>query len=294
MFRVLTWLCIELNLQQWMVRCEELQQYIASNGQLPSRSSAFSMVKQLGEWLRTQKQNYKQKTQIMKDHSIRTHWDAFMKQHPHLFLTHKHQWRVTLEHLQQYIAEHDQLPSEFAPESTVEQLGEWVSIQTQNYGRYTNVMKDQDIRALWEAFMRDYPRLFLANADHGLSERLLTNAQHWMVRFEDLKRYIAFHGCLPSRCTTANSLSTWVLSQKQNYKQKSRSMKDRAIRTHWEAFVNHHPHLFISNEQQWIGRLEDLQQYIAAHGRFPSQHSSDPAAKQLGTLTLSLSPQPQP
>ena len=65
--------------QKWMEKLEQLQQYITTNDSLPSEKSKDPTEKQLGQWVCTQKNNYKKQKEIMMDPSIRCQWKTSLR-----------------------------------------------------------------------------------------------------------------------------------------------------------------------------------------------------------------------
>ena len=55
------------------------------------------------------------------------------------------------------------------------------------------------------------------------------------------------------------------------------------IYNQWTQLMTKHPLLFQTREVQWMGTLEQLQQYIDAKNSLPPNNSKDPTEKQLAT-----------
>ncbi len=157
--------------QQWVARLDTLKQYIASEKRLPSLGSKDEIEKQLGNWVSKQKINYRFEMETMKIQDIRAQWEIMISQYSELFLTSSQQWMVTFVNLQRYIAATNHLPLSSSKDPKVKQLASWVSKQKQNYKNQTEIMKNQNIVALWEDFLHRYPQLFL------------TSEQQWMIMF---------------------------------------------------------------------------------------------------------------
>jgi hypothetical protein len=71
--------------QQWMATLNHLEQYIASNDQVLAEHSHKMTLEELATWLSNQKRYYDEKTDNMKDQTIRAQWETFMSDHSDLF-----------------------------------------------------------------------------------------------------------------------------------------------------------------------------------------------------------------
>jgi hypothetical protein len=71
------------NEEQWYDTLEKIKLYIETNNKLPS--STDKDIKQLGKWVSTQKNNYKNQEYIMKDENIRKEWEEFVSKYSHIF-----------------------------------------------------------------------------------------------------------------------------------------------------------------------------------------------------------------
>jgi hypothetical protein len=167
-----------------------------------------------------------------------------------VFTTDNSRWMVTLDNLRQYITSNDKLPSRKSTDPTVKQLGQWVTVHKRSYKDYmdqtrrtvhkSNYYKhymDQTRRTSWEALVNRYSHLFL------------TNQQQWIIKLNDLKQYLAANYQLPSQHSkdpTVRQLGLWIKTQKKSYKKEIFIMRDQAIRTHWEAFMNHYPQFLLT------------------------------------------------
>jgi hypothetical protein len=290
------------NVQQWVKTLDLVKRYIASNSQLPDVASKEPETKQLGQWVLGQRRDYKKQTDMMKEQTIRAYWENFMNQWPEWFLVNEIQWMKTLAELKKYIQSRGKLPSHHSKETKEGYLGRWVCNQQNNYKKVTRIMKNKVIRKRWEVFMNHYPRMFLSND------------QQWLETLNDLKRYVASNGRLPSQHSkdaTTRFLGQWIITQKVKYKKHTFIMKNPAIRALWEAFLaenvphtvsseqlsvdtqtvssrwdafrNDNPLLFmyISNEQQWMVTLDCLRQYIAANNQLPDPDAVNPSIQRL-------------
>ena len=263
----------QTNEDQWLETLEELYIYITTHESLPSQKSKDPTVKQLGQWVSQQKNNYKKQINSMKDQMIQNKWGQLINQYPRLFQTSDQQWIEKIEQVHEYITVHKSLPSEYSKDPAVKTLALWVSTQKQNYKKKIKTMKDPMIRNRWETLMTQYPIFFI------------TKEQQRMETLHELQQFITMNDSLPSEKSKdpmVKQLGSWVSNQKQNYKKQIKSMKDKTFRTQWETLMNNYPRLFQTNEDQWMKKLDELQQFITMNDSLPSESSNDPIVKQLG------------
>jgi hypothetical protein len=66
------------NEEQWKMTLIDNKKYIDTNEKRPSRYDKDKNIKSMGYWLSNQQKNYKKKTKIMKNESIRKEWESFV------------------------------------------------------------------------------------------------------------------------------------------------------------------------------------------------------------------------
>jgi len=69
---------IKNNNEIWLNNLKLVEKYIIENNKIPLNTDKNKEIKQLGMWLSTQKQNYKNNEYIMKDENIRKQWETFI------------------------------------------------------------------------------------------------------------------------------------------------------------------------------------------------------------------------
>jgi predicted phosphohydrolase len=148
------------NEEQWYDTLEKIKLYIETNNKLPSSTDKNKDIKQLGIWVSTQKNNYKNQEYIMKDENIRKEWEEFVSKYSILFMSNEEQWYDTLEKIKLYIETNNKLPSKRDKNKDIKQLGMWVSNQKTTYKNQEQIMKDENIRKEWEEFVSKYSHIF--------------------------------------------------------------------------------------------------------------------------------------
>jgi HJR/Mrr/RecB family endonuclease len=69
------------NVELWKQTLEQLKKYIDENNKTPSTYDKNIVIKQLGTWISTQKQNYDKKRYIMQDKTIYDIWTKFINKY---------------------------------------------------------------------------------------------------------------------------------------------------------------------------------------------------------------------
>jgi hypothetical protein len=73
------------NEEIWFENKNKVEEYIEQLNKLPSQHSKDTNIKSLGQWISTQKNNYKKIEQIMNNEEIRKEWEAFIEKYHRLF-----------------------------------------------------------------------------------------------------------------------------------------------------------------------------------------------------------------
>ena len=132
---------------QWYLRRCELSAYIDTNGRVPINKT------KLGQWLQTQKQNYKKQENIMENTEIRKSWEEMLEKYPCLTIDLVAQWYLKRDELSAYIDANGRAPPTKTP------LGQWLQKQKQNYKKQEYIMSNPEIRKSWEDNIKKYPCL---------------------------------------------------------------------------------------------------------------------------------------
>jgi len=252
----------------WEDKLQEVKDYIDEHGNLPPRSSKNTEIRFLGEWIHTQKQNYKNKTHIMSNPEIRDQWEEFItsEKYRDKLMSNEEKWQYNLQQVKDYIDEHGNLPLRSGETKEIRFLGVWINTQKYNYKNKTKIMSNSDIRDQWEEFITSdkYKKYFISNEEI------------WEDTFQEVKDYIDQHGKLPpqgSKNKEIRSLGKWISHQKENYKNKTHIMSNPEIRDQWEEFTtsDNYKKYFMSNEEKWQKNLQKVKDYIDKHGNLPPE-----------------------
>jgi hypothetical protein len=139
-------------------------------------------------------------------------------------------------------------------------------------------MKNENIRNKWYEFINDekYKKYFISDEDN------------WNYKLEQVKIYIDENEKKPSysdKNDKVKKLSKWLSHQVTNYKKNQRIMKNENIRNKWYEFINDEKYkkYFISNEDNWNYKLEQVKTYIDENEKRPSSSNKNEQIKILGS-----------
>ena len=183
-------------------------------------------------------------------------------------------WEEKLATVEEYIREYGRLPTKHDKDKGKSSLAYWIDNQKHIYIYIKQIMKDEDIRKLWEDFINKYPELFKSNKEI------------WIEKKNQLEDYIQTNNKLPWQTDKDNGdrlLAKWKTHQIQNYYKRVHNMKDEDIRKLWEDVVNKYPELFKSNKEIWIEKKNQLEDYIQANNKLPNKRNNDNYISSLGS-----------
>jgi hypothetical protein len=137
----------------WQEKLEMVKQYIDENGKRPSKHDKDKEIKQLGYWIGTQQQNYKKKTEIMKEDKIYTEWTNFTNEY---LLSNEESWYNNLNKVKEYIDKNKKKPSKHVKDKEIKLLGSWIGTQQAYYKNKKDIMKEDKIYTEWTNFTNEY------------------------------------------------------------------------------------------------------------------------------------------
>jgi hypothetical protein len=81
----------------------------------------------------------------------------------HIFNQNEESWNGILERVTQYIEKNDKRPARSDKCKDIQQLGNWIKCQQQNYNNKNNNMSDPNICNKWKEFVDKYKKHFMTN-----------------------------------------------------------------------------------------------------------------------------------
>ena len=182
-------------------------------------------------------------------------------------------WNEKLIKLENYIIENEKLPSTTDKDKNIKKIGKWLLRQKEYYRYNKYIMRNQEIKKLWDNFIEKYKEYFKSDIEK------------WKENLNKIKNYIIENGKLPSQHNkdkNIRSLALWVKTyQKPIYKNNKGIMKNKEIRKQWNEFNEKYSYLFKSDIEKWKENLNKLENYIIENEKLPLQPEKDKNIKYL-------------
>ena len=257
----------------WMNRLEDVKKYIDENSKRPSSKDKNKIIKSLGCWIGNQVKNYKDIKQIMKTKDIYNKWTEFIKKYKIYFYSNEELWIYNLKQVEEYIIKNNKRPSTRNEDNNIKYLGLWCCHQQSIYEKNKYIMKNENIKKLWEEFIKKYKIYFQSNK------------KKWNYNLKQVEEYIIKNNKRPSTHDENNNivkLGAFINTQQYNYNKNIWLMKETHIRKKWEDFIKKYKIYFQSNEELWIYNLKQVEEYIIKNNKRPSTRNEDNNIKYLG------------
>ena len=148
------------NKEVWKDKLNKIKDYIKENGKLPSRENKNDDIRKLFSWIVYQKMNYKYNKEIMKNEEIKKEWKDFINNYQELLKNNKEIWNDNLNKIEDYIKENGKLPVKSNKNTDIKKLATWIISQKRQYNNNSFIMKDRQIRIIWENFTEKYKEYF--------------------------------------------------------------------------------------------------------------------------------------
>ncbi len=235
-----------------MIRLEEVIQYIDKNNKRPSVCN--TITKKLGIWISTQIANYKNKLKLMKHENIYNMWSNFINdpKYRKYFMSNNNLWFEKLDEVIDFMNSNNARPTKYDGNIKNKQMANWISHQLDNYKNKKELMKTEEIYNAWTEFVNNlkYKKYFQTNEDL------------WHETIKQVMNYIDKNNKRPSEDEA--ELTRWIYTQITNHKNKKKIMQNDNIYNKWNEFINNpkYKKYFLSNEDEWCERLNEVIDYI--------------------------------
>jgi superfamily II DNA or RNA helicase len=253
---------------QWHKTHKQVCEYMDVNKKRPNSYYKNPEIKSIGTWTTTQITHYKKG--IMKDPEIRKVWEETLQKYDEYLCDATEQWHKTHKQVCEYMDTNHKRPSQVDEET--KSLGIWISNQRANYKKGSYIMKDPEIRKVWEDTLQKY------------DEYLCDATEQWHINHKELCRYMDTNHKRPSKHDQnpeTKSLGNWISTQITNYKKGD--MKDPEIRKVWEETLQKYDEYLCDATEHWHINHKEVCQYMDTNHKRPSQHDQNPETKKLAS-----------
>lgn len=135
------------------------------------------------------------------------------------------------------------------------------------------MLKYENILKIWQQFNNEYKKY------------LLTNEETWYDNLNKLKSYIDENKKRPP-CHSKNKdiefLSSFIMTQRKNYKAKTQIMSDKNIYDEWTKFEDDYSDALKDVDEKWYDNLNELDIFLEKYKKRPNKRSIDTNEKKLG------------
>jgi superfamily II DNA or RNA helicase len=246
----------------WMKSLDKIKEFISKNKKRPSIKSQNAEEVQCARWFSNQQQYYKNETTQIKNDTRYNLWVQFLEEYKEYFATVEEIWHNQFKKLKTFIDVNKKCPSNSAKNIEEKRIAQWLSDQKKYYKKNERCYKNESIHITWSQFLEEYKEYFVSIDEI------------WNNRFENLKTFIDINKKLPSaksKNIDEKFIGEWLNSQKKNYKTKSGSIISEERCAIWEQFLEEYKEYFVSIDENWSNRFENLKAFIDINNKIPSQ-----------------------
>ena len=247
-------------IDMWPQRFEELKAFMNKNERRPSKKKD---EKQLNKWLSHQITNYKNKKMREERYQL---WTQFLEEYKEYVISNDELWLKNFEKLKKFINNNQRRPSTISKNTEEKRLGQWSS---QQHKHYKNKEMSEERYQLWTQFLEEYKKY------------CISNDEIWFQNFEELKEFINENNKRPSdksKKIEEKQLGGWINNQQKNYNKKEMSEERYQL---WTQFLKEYEKHFLTDDEKWLHKFEDLKSFINKNNKRPLQSSKNIEEKQL-------------
>ena len=215
----------------WFIYLEKVKKYIDDNNKRPSSQDKNEDIKKLGVWLTSQTNNYKNNTNLVSIDKLKPAWEQFINddKYKKYFVSNDDAWLLNLQNVKNFIDKYNKRPSQLDKNKENRYLGHWLVTQSTNYDNKEDIMKNDNIRKIWEDFKKSNYKEYMMNFE-----------ELWYFNLDKVKQFIKINKKKPALTDNEDGqkLANWISTQKRNYKFKINIMSNNDIVKSWEEFIN--------------------------------------------------------
>ena len=218
--------------EKWILKLDKVKNFINEKNNCPSRYSNDEYEKELGYWISSQKENYKNKIKMFSHENIITLWNNFNIEYKDYLLNNEENWYFRLNKLKEYIDTNKKRPSCHSKDKEIKSLGTFILTQNKNYENKSQIMSVPIIYEEWTKFNNDY--------DYVMKDE----KEKWFDNIHKLEVFLNKNKKRPNKRSTnieEKTLGEWIGKQLQNLKEDKNNMKKYSeIKEYFKNFIENH------------------------------------------------------
>jgi len=250
---------------------EYIIEFVKNNNRLPSRNTEYE--KYYRNWLNKMKKEYKNENlegddKIMFGEFINNpcikKYIVFIEEDTHI-----KEFKGNIDILEKFIIENKRLPSRII--DSEKKMIAWIDTRNKTYCNKTKLMKNEDIRKIWEDFVNKYIEYFEGKSP---KEKWIYNYNKLISWFEKYKRRPkSIQGNINDIKEDIKEevyIGTWLLKQNKNYKNDKYPFDvDKEIKLIWDKFKNNPEYEeLLTVEEIWHLNLKNSTDYFEINNIF--------------------------
>jgi superfamily II DNA or RNA helicase len=197
-------------------------------------------------------------------------------------------WNEMLSKATEYMDKYKKRPSQRDEDTTTRYLGRWLCNQKRNYNKTKGVMKNDEVRKIWEGVLVEF-HIYLQ--DHSSHEK-------WIRTNDEACRYMEKHGKKPSVSEPNKRtiyLSQWIDRQKICYNEDIEKsvgvmLQTPEIHSRWEDTLTKYNHCLWSDVEKWNYLCKEMVDYMDANKECPSDDIIKGITSWIGSQKMNYDP----
>lgn len=173
----------------------------------------------------------KNNTNLVSIEKLKFAWEEFINniKYKKYFVSNDDAWLLNLENVKIFMDKYNKRPSQLDKNKENRYLGHWLVTQSTNYDNKEDIMKNDNIRKIWEDLKKSNYKEYMMNFE-----------ELWYLNLDKVKQFIKINKKKPALTDNddGQKLANWISTQKRNYKFKINIMSNNDIIKSWEEFIN--------------------------------------------------------
>jgi hypothetical protein len=255
----------------WMKKVKEIEKFIDENNKRPSTTSKNKYEIKLGQWICTQIQNYKNKTNIMSNTYIYEKWTMLITSEKYSkYLIKRNTWDINFEKVINYIDTNNKKPIHLDKNSEISRLERWILDQMKRSRTNIDNVSNKLTYKKWQTFITSdkYKKYFM------------NNTEIWNDNLEKVKNYMNLNKRKPNshdKNIESKRFGTWIETQINQIKQ-NKSDEKTEIYNKWNNFItsDEYKQYFMNFDKKWDETLEKVKEFININNAKPTRSKTKP------------------